>query len=113
MTCAQLQAHDRFTREREDWNREYRKVMARKVRGTVSEEEFRAWKAESGLENWTAFDEWRARGGIRARETQILAVAVEYDLIAANPAAGKRRRLKSTRRRGRRRPRLHLGADRP
>ena len=68
MTCAQLQAHDRFAREREDWNREYRKVMARKVRGTVSEEEFRAWKAESGPEDWTAFDEWRARGGIRAPE---------------------------------------------
>ena len=68
MTCAQLQAHDRFAREREDWNREYRKVMARKVRGTVSKEEFRAWKAESGPENWTAFDEWRARGGIRAPE---------------------------------------------
>lgn len=31
------------------------------------------------------------------RLSQILAVAVEYDLIAANPAAGKRRRLKSTR----------------
>lgn len=31
------------------------------------------------------------------RLSQILAVAVEYELIAANPAAGKRRRLKSTR----------------
>lgn len=31
------------------------------------------------------------------RLSQILSVAVEYDLIAANPAAGKRRRLKGTR----------------
>jgi integrase len=30
------------------------------------------------------------------RLSQILALAVEYDLIAANPAAGKRRRLKGT-----------------
>jgi integrase len=30
------------------------------------------------------------------RLSQILAVAVEYELISANPAAGKRRRVKST-----------------
>ena len=31
------------------------------------------------------------------RLSQIVAVAVEYELIAANPAAGKRRRAKGTR----------------
>jgi hypothetical protein len=65
MTCAQLHAHDRFAREREEWSKEYRKVMARKVRGSVSEEEFRAWKsvAKAGErgKDWTPFDEWKAR----------------------------------------------------
>jgi hypothetical protein len=72
MTCAQLHAHDRFAREREDWNREYRKVMARKLRGSVSEEEFRAWRSVSSAgergKDWTPFDEWRTRGGARAPE---------------------------------------------
>jgi len=63
MTCAQLQAHDRFAREREEWTREYRKLMARKLRGTVSEKDFRAWKAGSEPgergKDWIPFDEWK------------------------------------------------------
>jgi hypothetical protein len=73
MTCAQLDAHDRFAREREDWNREYRKVMARKVRGTVSEDDFRAWKAVSNPgargKDWIPFDEWKARGQRARKDT--------------------------------------------
>jgi hypothetical protein len=65
MTCAQLQAHDRFAAERQEWTREYRKVMARKLRGTVREKDFRAWKSVSGPgkrgTDWTPFDEWKAR----------------------------------------------------
>ena len=72
MTCAQLQAHDRFAREREEWTREYRKIMARKVRGSVSEEEFLAWRSVSSAgergKDWITFDEWKARGGLRASE---------------------------------------------
>ena len=45
MTCAQLHSQDRFARERGEWSKEYRKVMARKLRGSVSEKEFRAWKS--------------------------------------------------------------------
>lgn len=70
ITCAQLAAHDRFARERGDWSREYRKVMARKLRGTVSEADFRAWKATSGPgergRDWVPYDEWKPtteRGG--------------------------------------------------
>ena len=70
ITCAQLAAHDRFARERGDWSREYRKVMARKLRGTVSEADFRAWKATSGPgergRDWLPYDEWKPtteRGG--------------------------------------------------
>lgn len=65
VTCAQLEAADRFARERSEWSKEYRKVMARKLRGTVSEKDFRAWKAVSnpgkrGVD-WTPFDEWKAQ----------------------------------------------------
>jgi Family of unknown function (DUF6076) len=63
VTCSQLEATDRFARERSEWSKEYRKVMARKLRGTVSERDFRAWKAVSSPgkrgEDWTPFDEWK------------------------------------------------------
>jgi Family of unknown function (DUF6076) len=65
ISCAQVHAVDRFGREREEWSREYRKVMARKLRGTVSEKEFRAWKAVSGPgergKDWIPFDQWKGR----------------------------------------------------
>ena len=65
VTCAQLEAADRFARERSDWSREYRKVMARRVRGTVSEKDFRAWKSVSNPgkrgEDWIPFDEWKGK----------------------------------------------------
>ena len=65
LTCAQLAASDRFARERSEWSKEYRKVMARKLRRTVSEADFRAWKAVSGPgkrgEDWVPFDEWKEK----------------------------------------------------
>jgi hypothetical protein len=67
LTCAQLDASDRFARERSEWSKEYRKVMARKIRGTVSQAEFRAWKAVSKPgkrgEDWIPFDEWKEKQG--------------------------------------------------
>jgi hypothetical protein len=63
LTCAQLDAQDRFARDRSEWSKEYRKVMARKQRGTVSEKEFRAWKSVSRPgkrgTDWVPFDEWK------------------------------------------------------
>jgi hypothetical protein len=65
VTCAQLEATDRFARERSEWSKEYRKVMARKLRGTVSRSDFEAWKAVSNpgkrSEDWTPFDEWKEK----------------------------------------------------
>jgi hypothetical protein len=43
MTCAQLHAHARFAELRAEWNREYRRIYARKLRGTVSEEDWKQW----------------------------------------------------------------------
>ena len=65
ISCAQVHAHERFAQERKAWSREYRKVMARKLRGAVSERDFRAWKAisrpgQSG-KDWIPFDEWREK----------------------------------------------------
>jgi hypothetical protein len=65
MTCAQLHASQRFALEREEWARHYRKIMARKRRGTITEEQFRSWKAfnKAGIrgQDWTDFDEWTAK----------------------------------------------------
>ena len=65
MTCAQLEATIRFAREWSEWSKEYRKVMARKLRGTVSGSDFQAWKAVSNPgkrgEDWTPFDEWKEK----------------------------------------------------
>jgi hypothetical protein len=43
ITCAQLHAHARFAELRGEWNREYRRIYARKLRGTVSEEDWNQW----------------------------------------------------------------------
>ena len=43
MTCAQLHAHARFAELRTEWNREYRKIYARKLRGSVTEDDWRGW----------------------------------------------------------------------
>jgi hypothetical protein len=64
MTCAQLHAHERFAEKRRDWNAEYRRIYARKLRGTVSEEEWDAWRSDeagSALapEQFYPFDWWR------------------------------------------------------
>jgi hypothetical protein len=66
MTCAQLHAHARFAKQRTEWNREYRRIYARKLRGTVSNNDWRAWltqtkplrQAGRPVENYT-FDLWQ------------------------------------------------------
>jgi Family of unknown function (DUF6076) len=64
-TCAQLHAHERFAEKRDRWNKEYRRISARKRRGTVKPEEWSAWRddkvgsagAPDGF--WVPFDLWR------------------------------------------------------
>jgi hypothetical protein len=43
MSCAQVHAHARFAEHQADWNREYRRIYARKLRGTITESDWRAW----------------------------------------------------------------------
>ena len=67
MTCTQLHKHERFAAQREGWNKEYRKIYARKLRGSVSEEDWAAWHEElrswrEVFENpafWVPFDQWK------------------------------------------------------
>ena len=62
-TCAQSYAHEVFSERRSAWNKEYRRIHARKLRGTVSEEEWTRWRTDpdgSGRapEIFTPFDRW-------------------------------------------------------
>jgi hypothetical protein len=72
MTCAQLYAHERFTKERAEWSKEYRKIMARKLRGKVSELDFRLWKDSNRAgvrgKDWIPFDEWAEQHEAMKRE---------------------------------------------
>ena len=66
MTCAQLHAHARFAKQRTEWNREYRRIYARKLRGTVSDADWHDWvtatkpirKANGPVDAYT-FDHWQ------------------------------------------------------
>jgi hypothetical protein len=49
MTCAQLHAHARFAEQRAEWNREYRRIYARKLRGTITHTDWRRWVTAAQL----------------------------------------------------------------
>jgi hypothetical protein len=63
-TCAQLHAQERFAEERAEWNKEYRRIYARKLRGSVSDQEWENWREDPygsarAPEIYTPFDRWR------------------------------------------------------
>jgi hypothetical protein len=65
MTCAQLHAHARFAEQRAEWNREYRRIYARKLRGTVSGDNWKKWFAfatqlRKNANYLLTYDEWMA-----------------------------------------------------
>lgn len=62
-TCAQSYAHEVFAERRNEWNKEYRRIHARKLRGTVSEEDWQRWRTDPdgsarAPEIFTTFDRW-------------------------------------------------------
>jgi hypothetical protein len=65
-TCSQVAASERFTERRAAWMKEYRRIYARRLRGTVSEDDWNAWmnftraiRAEFGDNSrFTPFDDW-------------------------------------------------------
>jgi hypothetical protein len=66
-TCSQVAATERFQKRKADWMREYRRIYARKLRGTVTPEEWGDWiafvrtiRGESGNDSkFITFDEWK------------------------------------------------------
>lgn len=65
MTCAQFHAHARFAELRAEWNREYRRIYARKLRGTVTEGDWKQWLAVARPLHKEAnlvlpYDSWKA-----------------------------------------------------
>ena len=72
-TCSQYAASERFRTRRADWMREYRKVYARRLRGTVSDTDWDEWTeyvrltraATDDDARYTPFDDWRndVKGG--------------------------------------------------
>lgn len=64
-TCAQANKHAVFAARRDAWNREYRKVYARKLRGSVTEQQWGEWReaqrhhrALNGRGSFIPFESW-------------------------------------------------------
>jgi hypothetical protein len=80
MTCAQLHAHERFAKQQADWNKEYRRIYARKQRGTVSAEDFAEWYAAARAFRKIApgtvytFDGWKMLKNLHPIEARRLLV---------------------------------------
>jgi hypothetical protein len=60
MTCAQLHAHARFAERRTEWNREYRRIYARKLRGTITHPDWRRWVTAAQI--FREATRWREAG---------------------------------------------------
>lgn len=59
----QREAHRRFAKAHPEWNREYRRIYQRKLRGTVTQEQWDAWRLDprgsaGSPFSFTPFDEW-------------------------------------------------------
>jgi hypothetical protein len=66
-TCSQVAATERFQKRKADWMKEYRRIYARKLRGTVTPEEWNDWTEFVRLlregtgddSRYTPFDDWK------------------------------------------------------
>jgi hypothetical protein len=61
MSCRELKKDEHFRESQRDWRREYKRLYERRKRGTLSEADWQAWRAENNPAAWYAFDEWRKR----------------------------------------------------
>ncbi len=61
MSCRELKKDEHFRESQRDWRREYKRLHERRKRGTLSEADWNAWRAENSPEAWIAFEEWRKR----------------------------------------------------
>lgn len=97
MTCAQLHAHERFAERRDRWNKEYRRIYARKLRGTVSDDDWREWRAEGTAkapEFFIPFDLWKQlrdaqRLNEKTKEAQVMKMIREWTTAWQETKGGK------------------------
>jgi hypothetical protein len=61
MSCRGLKKDEHFRESQRDWRREYKRLYERRKRGTLSEADWRAWRAENDADAWFPFDEWQKR----------------------------------------------------
>jgi hypothetical protein len=66
MSCREMKKDEHFRENQRDWRLEYKRIYERKNRGTVTEEDWEAWRAENGPNGWIAFDEWKQRRDVLA-----------------------------------------------
>jgi len=76
-TCRQLHKEEQFRTRHGDWRREYKRLHERLRRGSLSETELMAWRAENTLESWQPFELWQTQTssptGARPRTAQKVA----------------------------------------
>lgn len=61
MSCRDLKKDEHFRESQRDWRLEYKRINERKRRGTLSEADWNAWRAENHPHAWIAFDTWKER----------------------------------------------------
>jgi Family of unknown function (DUF6076) len=61
MSCRALKKDEHFRESQRDWRREYKRLHERRKRGTLSEADWQAWRADNNPDDWYAFDEWQRR----------------------------------------------------
>jgi hypothetical protein len=61
MSCRALKKDEHFRESQRDWRREYKRLYERRKRGTLSEADWDAWRAENSHDAWYPFDEWNKR----------------------------------------------------
>lgn len=61
MSCRSLKKDEHFRESQRDWRREYKRLHERRKRGTLSEADWNAWRAENTPDAWIAFAEWLKR----------------------------------------------------
>jgi hypothetical protein len=70
-TCRELDAKARSTERHAAWQREYKRVYARRLRDKLSDEEWAAWRGENSRDGWTRLEDWQ-----RNRQVRVASIGV-------------------------------------
>lgn len=64
-TCRERSKNTRFRSTREGWRRAYNAASERRRRGTITEDDWKAWRAANKPDSFLPYDEWRAERDAR------------------------------------------------